>query len=265
MSNIEQRESIVLTNEGQKIFGVLHLPKGIERPPCVLMCHGLGGHKTGHYRVYVELAEALIEKKIASFRFDFRGCGDSEGHFSEMTLHGEVSDALKALNFLHTDPRVNNEQIGLFGRSLGGAVAVLTAAKFNYVKTLALWAPIFDGEQWKHYWTSIQNGQISEHESIEMRRINGQVAGLPFYEELFNMRIDRELKALHDLPLLLIHGEQDTVVNIGHAEKYEKLRKEANAVTDFIRLTHADHDFTVPEERIFAIKRTANWFKEILC
>ena len=259
----ELRESVVLTNQNQKIFGILHLPKGIEKPPCVLMCHGLGGHKTGRYRVYVDLAEALIEKQIAVFRFDFRGSGDSEGNFGEMTLQGEVSDAIKALEYLQSDPRINPDQIGLFGRSLGGAVATLSAASFGHIKSIALWAPIYDGSQWKHHWLDIKNGLLTEREAIEVRRINGQVAGILFYDELFNLDIEPALKTLQHIPLLLIHGEKDDVVDIAHAEKYYRLRQKP--VTHFIRLPNADHDFTIPEERTYAINQTAQWFKERLC
>ena len=61
MSLYEDRESVVLENKGQKIFGIIHKPKVSGPIPAVLMCHGLGGHKTGKYRMYVLLAEKLSE------------------------------------------------------------------------------------------------------------------------------------------------------------------------------------------------------------
>ena len=81
MRKIEERQSVVLENEGQKIFGILHRPIHVDSCPAVLICHGLAGHKTGQYRIYVILAEKLSEAGIASFRIDFRGSGDSEGKF----------------------------------------------------------------------------------------------------------------------------------------------------------------------------------------
>lgn len=262
MPTTEIRESVVLTNEGQKIFGILHLPLDVVNPPCVLICHGLGGHKTGRYRVYVELAEALIRANIAVFRFDFRGSGDSEGDFSEMTLTGEVGDALAALRYLQREPRVDNNRIAVFGRSLGGAVAVLSSAAFGDVKCLALWAPIFNGDQWKAEWAKVSQGMASDYESNELRRINGQVAGLNFYAELFGMRIDQALHKLNNIPLLLLHGEKDGLVTIKHSELYVHERRHSSALTEFIRLPQGDHDFTFTDERHFAIEKTAEWFKE---
>lgn len=264
MSSIEERESIVLANKDEKIFGILHLPKGVKRPPCVMICHGLGGHKTGRYRVYVDLADALIRREVAVFRFDFRGSGDSEGLFSEMTLQGEISDALIGLNFLAEDPRIDGSRLGLFGRSLGGAVAIQSAVRFGKIKSIALWAPIFDGEQWQHLWALVKDGVASERESQEIRRINGQVAGLPFYAEMFGMHIDEELKALADVPMLLIHGEKDNIVFMKHSEMYHQERRHATARTSLIRLPNADHDFTESDDREFAIGSTADWFSETL-
>lgn len=260
----ENRESVVLTNEGQKIFGILHLPGGVKNPPCVLICHGLGGHKTGRYRVYVELAEALVKENIAVFRFDFRGSGDSEGNFSDMTLKGEVSDALVALNYLKSESRIDTGRIGIFGRSLGGAVAILSAGLFGSIDCIALWAPLFNGEQWKHEWAKVMNGHATEEESNEMRRINGQIAGLPFYTEMFEMQIDLALKSLEHVPLLLIHGEKDTLININHSELYLKERHHLKEITEFIRLPNADHDFSYTEERALAIFETSKWFRRFI-
>lgn len=257
----EIRESVVLSNQGQKIFGILHLPDGVEKPPCILICHGLGGHKTGRYRVYVELAEALVKQNIAVLRFDFRGSGDSEGSFSEMTLKGEVSDALIALKYLEQEERIDNNRIAIFGRSLGGAVAVLSASTFGKIKCVALWAPIFNGDQWKSLWENAQRGLMTHHESSELRRINGQIAGLQFYTELFQMRVDLALHELKELPMLFIHGEKDELVTIQHSELYLEERRHSRDLTKFIRLPQADHDFTFSDERSFAIEETANWFK----
>ncbi len=259
----EIRESIVLSNNGQKIFGILHLPEGVKKPPCVVVCHGLGGNKIGHFRAYVELAEALVKEKIAVFRFDFRGSGDSEGAFDEMTLHGEVSDAVAAVNYLKTEKRIDSNRIGIFGRSLGGAVAVLCGAEVGFVQGMALWAPIFNGDQWKHEWAKVRDQITTEQESQEMRRINGQVASLAFYAELFSMRIDVALKELRNIPMLIIHGEQDTLMKIHHSELYIEERRQSKMGTEFIRLPKGDHDFSYSEERAFAIQKTAEWFKEL--
>lgn len=262
--SIEERVPVVLKNEGQKIFAVFHKPVNVVNPPCVIICHGLGGNKVGHFRVYVELAMRLVSEGIAVFRFDFRGCGDSEGAFSDMTMQGQVSDLLTVLEYLHGSGQIDTNRMGLFGRSMGGAVGVMGSAVFSHVKCMALWAPIFNGDQWKHQWDFVQQGAASEKESEDLRRINGQVASLYFYSELFAINLEVPLRALKDVPLLVMQGQSDPLVSIEHSEGYERIRKGMDAPFEFIRLVHSDHDFSHSEERTFALEKTTEWFKKYL-
>lgn len=264
MERAEERESIVLENEGQKIFGIFHRPCCNEPFPAVLICHGLAGHKTGKYRLYVHLAERLSKLGIASLRIDFRGSGDSEGNFSETTLESEVSDAVVALSYLRNRPDVDNSRIGVFGRSVGGTVALMTAKKSGPIKSLATWAPLYDGEQWEDQWHLLHAPDVSEEYRSEMMKINGQVPGVKFFKELFSIRMEDHLKDLVGVPLLHIHGEQDIVVTTKHADRYAKAREAVKAKNKFIRLPESDHDFSHTKEQLFALEETSNWFYKTL-
>ncbi|MFQ5728792.1 MAG: alpha/beta hydrolase family protein [Waddliaceae bacterium] len=264
MEKFETRRWVEFTNEGSKILGVMHHPIGIEKAPAVLFCHGLAGQKTGQHRMYVLLSECLSKIGVASMRFDFRGSGDSEESFAEMSLKGEVSDAGKALEFLSQQPNIDPTRMGIFGRSFGCAIAVMASHRFGKVKSIALWAPVFNANQWEEHWEMFQTNQVDKEQRQELMRINGQLPSMSFYEELFNMTIDKELDSLKKIPLLLIHGENDPIVSIKHSEKYEEARKQASGETKFIRLPHSDHDFTHPEEKLEAINHTCQWFSKTL-
>ena len=256
MQKFEERELVELTNEGTKIFGVIHRPIGEKNPPIVIFCHGLAGHKIGRHRMYVQLSECLSHVGIASFRFDFRGSGDSEGEFGEMSLKGEISDAVKAIEFITKQPQLDISRMGIFGRSFGGAIAVYAAHKFLKFKSMVLWAPVYNADQWEEQWEMMETQQIAEEERHELMRINGQLPSMGFYQELFAMDLERELRALKNIPLLIVHGEKDPLVSIQHSEKYIESRLDAPAETKFIRLTHSDHDFTHPDEKLHAINHT---------
>lgn len=264
MSNLEERTSIVLENQGQKIFSILHKPNVPGPVPAVLFCHGFGGNKSGKYRVYVNLAEKLVAEGIAVLRIDFRGSGDSEGHFLEMTLNGEVSDALKGLEYLKHLNFIDSNRIGIFGRSLGGAVALITAARFSNVKSLVTWAPIFNGDQWQHKWKKVNGHGTSSTEKRELMRVNGQLASYDFFNELFNLKMEDHLQKLIQVPLLLIHGKQDDVVLSEHADLYEQHRRNATAESKMIWLPHSDHDFSHPDEQERAMNETVQWFTRTL-
>lgn len=264
MQKTEIREGIVLENFNQKIFGILHRPITNKSTPAILICHGLAGHKTGKYRLYVNLAKALAESGIAALRIDFRGSGDSEGEFSDMTLEGEVSDALKGLDFLYNNPLFDNSRIGLFGRSVGGTVALIAARRHGKIKSLATWAPLYDGEQWAEKWEMVQKQDLSPEHRFSMMMVNGQVPGIDFLKQLFTIRMDEVLKELDGSPLLHIHGELDNIINIHHANKYLELRKLAKGLNKFIRLPKSDHDFSEPREQKIAIIETCQWFIDTL-
>lgn len=264
MKKHEERESVVLENEGQKIFGVFHHPCHPGPYPTVLMCHGLAGHKTGKYRLYVKLSEQLSGLGIASLRFDFRGSGDSEGHFSDATLSSEVSDTLTALKYLRGRSDVDQSKIGMFGRSVGGAVALMAARKAAPIKTIAIWAPLYDGEQWQAQWKMLHAPEISEELRYEKMKVNGQVPGVKFFDELFAMNMAENLEHLQHIPMLHIHGELDEVITTIHADRYIKARKDSKTINKFIRLPESDHDFSHTKEQIQALEETADWFQKTL-
>ncbi|MGK5594062.1 MAG: alpha/beta hydrolase [Parachlamydiaceae bacterium] len=264
MNPFEYRESFETSNKNQKIFGIVHQPSATKNPPVVVICHGLGGHKTGRYRVYVDLAEELVKSNIAVIRFDFRGSGDSEGKLCDITIEDQISDVIAVLDYIKRNYPFDFKRLGFFGRSLGAAIAILAAAKVPEVKSLALWAAIYEGKEWQAQLESVQNGEIGEKDAIELRRINGQVASLEFYSQMLSMPINSALRRLDHVPLMLIHGEKDSIISINHALGYKEARKCAEGKTLLIKLPQGDHDFTYTDERQAAIIETSQWFKKTL-
>lgn len=260
----EERESHTFVSAGLKLFGVLHRPLSNPFPPIVLMCHGFAGVKSGKHRMFIGAAENLARAGIASFRFDFSGCGDSEGEFIDMTIGGEVQDTLEAMRYLETDPNLDLSRLGLLGKSLGGLVGVMAAEQQGRVKSIALWAPAFHADQWAKLWTVVQNPATSEDVRRQIMQFDGAHASEHFLREFFGIKLEKHLKQLEKTPLLHIQGELDNAVDMTHAKKYEEHRKEASATTKLVRLPKTDHDFSHPEEKNSAIKHTVSWFLETL-
>ena len=264
MDSQEIREPVVIGNQGQKLFGVFHLPIGKAAVPVVLICHGLAGQKTGKFRAYVDLAERLAAAKIAVLRFDYRGCGDSEGTFAEITPEDHVSDTLAALDFLATNERVDMTRLGIMGRSFGGVVAIRAAAQHGKVKSLALWCPMFSGEQWLEQWQLLQSGLLPADSAQQMMQVNGQQGSLAFFDQFLHTNIGNDLRKLTRTPLLHIHGECDEQISIDHADWYAQCRCDGEGKSKFIRLSNCGHDFDDIEEREQALKETCAWFTETL-
>ena len=83
----------------------------------LLFCHGNGGN-LGHR---VESIEIFHRLGLSVFIFDYRGYGESEGR---PTPAGTVEDVRAAWDWLVREKGVAPEGLLLFGRSLGGAVAL---------------------------------------------------------------------------------------------------------------------------------------------
>lgn len=266
MHKFEKRECVILENEGQQIFGVLHRPLHVKaKAPAILICHGFAGNKIGKYRLYVSLGQRLAKEGIATLRIDFRGSGESEGDFTDMTINGEVSDTLKGLEFLRNDSQIDSQRIGLLGNSFGGAIAVLAAHKDGHIRSLALLAALFHSLPWQQQWEKMLAGAIDDSVRKEMGRLlDGNAPGPDFYRGFFGLNLEKEVKALHATPMLHVHSEKDDRVGIDQAQHYQHCRKGASGETHWIRLQKCDHDFSSVEERNQIIEETAKWFARTL-
>lgn len=87
----------------------------------VILIHGIGGNKSH----FLSLAESLAERGYAAVAFDLRAHGESDGQFTTYGYY-EKHDIKAIVNHIRSqDPDV---PIGIWGGSLGGAVALQTMA-----------------------------------------------------------------------------------------------------------------------------------------
>lgn len=88
----------------------------------ILFCHGNGGnisHRLDSINIFNEMG-------LNCFIFDYRGYGNSQGKPSES---GTYMDAEAAYDWLTNIKKIRPDEIILFGRSLGGAIASNLASK----------------------------------------------------------------------------------------------------------------------------------------
>ena len=88
-----------------------------KRDHTLLYLHGNAGNIGGR----LDKVQLLRRFGWNIFVFDYRGYGGSEGHPS---IEGVVKDSESAFRYLTEKRKIPNEQIILFGESLGGAMAV---------------------------------------------------------------------------------------------------------------------------------------------
>ena len=86
-----------------------------------------------------ELSLALDSKGLATFRFNFRGVGGSDGNFDQGK--GEQEDLKSAIDTLRKWPGVKGNRVGIAGFSFGAVVTLDSLAKLKGIQSLALVAP----------------------------------------------------------------------------------------------------------------------------
>lgn len=110
---------------GQRLAAVLALPDGAGPHPGVLLCQGLSGVK---HLVLPEVAAGLTAAGIASLRFDYAGCGQSDGDPGWIDPAARVEDARFGFAFLAAQDDIDIRRMGIYGHSYGGPVAITVAA-----------------------------------------------------------------------------------------------------------------------------------------
>jgi uncharacterized protein len=208
-------------NGDVQLFGVFHEPQSDARTPPFVFCHPFGEEKLWAHRVFVAFARELAARGYPVLRVDCRGNGDSSGEFCETSLASNLDDLGAAIDWLkvrHSVPRV-----GLLGLRLGATEAALLAERRDDVSTLVLWNPVTDGARYMqellriNLTTQLATSRVITHDRealvAQMRagqtvNIDGYDVGLPFYEQLSNVRLSAELREFRGR-CLLVQIEKD--------------------------------------------------------
>jgi len=116
------------TEAGETIAATLTLPDedGGRKRPAVLLCQGLSGIRTA---VLPELARIFAGQGLASLRFDYLGCGDSEGEPGWVDPVSRSRQAALALAWLIARNDIDSTKVGVYGHSYGGQTAISVAAR----------------------------------------------------------------------------------------------------------------------------------------
>jgi len=88
------------------------------------------------------VSETLARASLASFRFNFRGVGHSQGEFSHGT--GEQQDVEAAVSFVSKADQLDPGRIGLTGYSAGAGFGLPVGVSDARIKALAAISPPLD-------------------------------------------------------------------------------------------------------------------------
>ena len=82
-------------------------------------------------KILYALSHYLNDQGLPTIRFDFDGCGKSDGKFEDMTVYSKILDGIKILDYVRNTVRAKH--IYLVGHSQGGVVASMLAGYYRDV------------------------------------------------------------------------------------------------------------------------------------
>ncbi len=247
---------ITFRNHGQQLVGMTHTPERESRGPAVLMYHGFTASRIENHFLYVKMARRLTASGYFTMRFDFRGSGESQGRFREITIPDEVDDARVALAWLRSQPAVNPDRVILLGLSMGGAVAATIAGEDSRVAAVVLWSAVADLGGLFHQAATQEPPPPLGLQPDGSFDIGGHLLGPAFLSTIDQIRPLESIKKYQG-PVLIIHGTEDPTVPPAHADLFYEAAGPEQGEQHWIQ--GADHTYSshVWEEEVFRL--TANW------
>jgi len=180
------------------------------------ICLFLPGMTSNHLEkgdIFARTSQKLLENNIASLRFDYRGCGNSEGNHEDLTISSMCNDAFNVFKLLLKEQDIKEKHIFIIGRGNGAYVFLKLVEKFSKLITAAaLWSPIVN-----LYNTIIADGNNNYIEMITQKGyvdIQGKKSGLAFFKEAEKIGPAYNFISKSKLPdLIIFYSKADKIVS----------------------------------------------------
>ena len=200
--------------------------ESFERQPLVIYLHGNSSSRIEG----LEMAPYLIKNNINIFVFDFAGSGHSEGEYISLG-YKEQEDVNVVVDFVKKLPNVS--KIGLWGRSMGAATALMYAFRDKRISCMFIDSSFMEFKL------------LAQQLCKNYKNIPSVIVNFAFYfikKTIFN-KINVDIEKINpienvdkiNIPAFFIHAINDELIPLEHTLKiYEKYKgeKELNIVEE---------------------------------
>src|SRR3954466_12956344 len=136
------RLHVAFSSSGDECRAWLFMPDA-ERPPLVILGHGLGATREYGLQPY---AERFAEAGIAALVFTYRHFGDSGGQPRQLLdIERQLGDWAAALAYARNLDGIDHDRIALWGTSFAGGHVIEAAARDGAVAAVVSQCPFTDG------------------------------------------------------------------------------------------------------------------------
>ena len=237
------------------LFGKLYIPDG-QMCTFVIMVHGIGEHSG----CYDEWAEKFVRQSVGFLAFDLRGHGHSPGKRG----HASIQLILNDLRVVIRDIRQKfpNVPIVLFGHSMGGSIVLryvvdddiavqgvivsspwlkLLHPPSSILVWIAKWASHI--VPWLCVRTGIKADQLSQGDnttkSTKTDPLLHKKISIKLFSDLWSngeMMLHKKLRT--EIPLLLMHGDADTLVSFQAVKTFVKRNRKFIYLKKWHKMRH---------------------------
>ena len=280
-----KQDKITFRSNGFTLSGIVHVPDDMkpgEKRPALMVLHGFGNNKDSANSM--NPAELFCRWGYVTFRFDFRGCGESEGERGKVICLEQVEDIRAAVDCLSQRPEIDPQRIGVVGSSFGGAVAIYAGGVDQRIACVISSGGWGHGEQkfrrqhaskeaWSKFMGLLEEGRrhrertgkslmIDRYDIVpippHLRKHMNPTANYQFPAEvaqsMYNFNAEDVVADIAPRPLLLLHSSNDSVTP---TEQSVRLFQRAGKNCDLHLFAETDHFmFHEGNTRVIAVLRT---------
>lgn len=239
-----EREGFSCERDGLTIKGTVFLPKGKPDCPIAVISHGFMANQ-----MFSQIhAQNLAKMGYAAFCFDFCGgtlVGSSDGDSTDMSVLTEVEDLKAVIEFAKSQSYTDENELILLGCSQGGFVSAIVAAEMKEeVDALILLYPALcipdDARSGEMMFAKFDPQNVPE-----TFRCGPMKLGRRYVTDVIEMD-PYEIINQYTGKVLIIHGNQDKIVDISYALRAVETYSQAGADVEMKIIDKGGHMFFRP-------------------
>lgn len=206
-------ENVIMRTSDNIIIHGWFIPNKNIKAKTIILLHGYPADKGN-----ILPSRYFLHKKYNLLFIDFRYLGESGGKYSTVGKD-EVLDVIAAVQYLRNR---NIHEIGLWGFSLGGSVALMSAINVPEIKAIVAESPYARLDKMAYDYFRIP---LLKYPLGELLR---------FWGWLFLGYDIKNVSPVNDalqltIPILIIHSKHDNVISFEHAEIFrQQLKNKSN-------------------------------------
>jgi dipeptidyl aminopeptidase/acylaminoacyl peptidase len=225
-----------------------------EKRPAIIIPHG--GPMSRIYGGFDWFSEFFASRGYLVLEPNFRGSSGYGFKFEMASVKnwgGAMQDDLAdAAKWLTNNYQVDKNKICIVGASYGGYAALMAAAKQQDIfKCAVSFAGVSDLEYLVRKSRNFTNHKVVKKQIGNDSNILEQNSPTNFAKDI-------------DIPVMLIHGDLDTIVRVEHSQKmYASLMKYDKSV-EYIELENGNHHLSIEKNRLVTLDSIAKFLAKNL-